>query len=214
MADFFTRLAERALGVAPVAAPDLPPMFAPAVQPLELSTEIVAPQPPAGVEVSSGKRPSPTALVENPTSRRPPEVVRDGMRRSDELRSPLVNVRFAQNQGEDTTLSIHRAEKVSLPAAQSALHSSSTVSTVPAAAAVKARKEAASTNPSPAPLSEALVGSPIRAEPAAPAIHVTIGRVEVRAVSAPAEPARPRERKAPPLLSLDQYLRQRNEGRR
>jgi len=211
MADFFTRLAERALGVAPVAAPDLPPMFAPAVQPLELSTEIVAPQPPAGVEVSSGKRPSPTALVENPTSRRPPEVVRDGMRRSDELRSPLVNVRFAQNQAEGTTLSIHRAEEVSRPAAQSALHSSSTV---PAAAAVKARKEAASTNPSPTLLSEALVGSPIRAEPAAPAIHVTIGRVEVRAVSAPAEPARPRERKAPPLLSLDQYLRQRNEGRR
>jgi len=214
MADFFTRLAERALGVAPVAAPDLPPMFAPVVQPLEFSTEIVAPAQSVHVARPTEKPLLPNGPMENPTSRRPPEAARDGMRRSDELRSPLVNVRFAQNQAEDTALSIQRAEAVSPPAAQSAIDSSSTVSTVPAAAAVRARNEAASTDPVPAPLSAALVGSPIRAEPVTPSIHVTIGRVEVRAVSAPAEPARPRERKAPALLSLDQYLRQRNEGRR
>ncbi|HEU5330776.1 MAG TPA: hypothetical protein VFU78_21970, partial [Thermomicrobiales bacterium] len=47
---------------------------------------------------------------------------------------------------------------------------------------------------------------------AAPSIQVTIGRVEVRAVPAetPARAARP----APPTLSLEDYLRQRNGGRR
>jgi hypothetical protein len=47
---------------------------------------------------------------------------------------------------------------------------------------------------------------------AAPAIQVTIGRVEVHAVPAEtsARPARP----ASPALSLEDYLRQRNGGRR
>jgi len=47
------------------------------------------------------------------------------------------------------------------------------------------------------------------AEPAAPVIRVTIGRVDVRAVSAPAPPPR---RQAPtgPKLSLEEYLRSRN----
>jgi hypothetical protein len=48
----------------------------------------------------------------------------------------------------------------------------------------------------------------------APAIHISIGRVEVRAVVAPAPAPQAIERKAPPRLSLDQYLRERNEGRR
>jgi hypothetical protein len=47
--------------------------------------------------------------------------------------------------------------------------------------------------------------------PREPAIHVTIGRVEVRAV-APAPAARPRASRAVPTVSLDDYLRRR-EGR-
>ncbi|HEX9867320.1 MAG TPA: hypothetical protein VGC99_01785 [Candidatus Tectomicrobia bacterium] len=50
---------------------------------------------------------------------------------------------------------------------------------------------------------------------ATPAIHVTIGRIEVRAVMRPAPPApRPRPTQPVPLLSLEDYLKQRNEGRR
>jgi len=45
--------------------------------------------------------------------------------------------------------------------------------------------------------------------PLAPEIHVTIGRIEIRAVS-PAAPIQPRSRK--PELSLDEYLRLRNKG--
>jgi hypothetical protein len=51
------------------------------------------------------------------------------------------------------------------------------------------------------------------AAPAAePAIRVTIGRIEVRAV-APAAPATPAARPAAPRLGLAEYLRRRGEGR-
>jgi hypothetical protein len=52
-----------------------------------------------------------------------------------------------------------------------------------------------------------------RREP--PPVRVTIGRVEVRAVAAPAPPARtPRADPALRPLSLDEYLDQRRSGRR
>jgi hypothetical protein len=46
-----------------------------------------------------------------------------------------------------------------------------------------------------------------------PTIEVTIGRIEVRAVTPPEPPPRPRERQAPPKMSLDDYLRAHNGGR-
>ena len=45
-------------------------------------------------------------------------------------------------------------------------------------------------------------------------MQVTIGRVEVRAMLPPAPAPRIVERKAPARLTLEQYLRARNEGRR
>jgi hypothetical protein len=47
--------------------------------------------------------------------------------------------------------------------------------------------------------------------PAPATIHVTIGRIEVRATPPPA-PAKPQPRPAPPVMSLDEYLRQRASG--
>jgi len=52
------------------------------------------------------------------------------------------------------------------------------------------------------------------AQKAAPTIRVTIGRIEVRAV-VPAPPTpRPAAEPRMPALPLDQYLKQRGEGRR
>ena len=52
------------------------------------------------------------------------------------------------------------------------------------------------------------------AEPAAPVIRVTIGRVDVRA-EFPARPAAPAPvRRPPPTLSLEDYARERREGKR
>jgi hypothetical protein len=53
---------------------------------------------------------------------------------------------------------------------------------------------------------------PAQAPPPAPTIHVTIGRVEVRA-TAPAAPP-PQRRPAPRRMSLDEYLTQRSSGGR
>src|SRR5262249_53455609 len=47
-----------------------------------------------------------------------------------------------------------------------------------------------------------------------PSVQVTIGRVEVRAVMPPTQTPRLVERKAPPLFSLEEYLRERNGRRR
>ncbi|MEO6194248.1 MAG: hypothetical protein ABIS20_14665 [Thermoanaerobaculia bacterium] len=44
-----------------------------------------------------------------------------------------------------------------------------------------------------------------------PVIHVTIGRIEVRATAAPKAPARERPA-ARPAVDLDEYLRQRSKG--
>jgi hypothetical protein len=49
------------------------------------------------------------------------------------------------------------------------------------------------------------------AAPAEPTVHVTIGRVEIRAVSAPAPPAR--RAQAARMMSLDEYLAERNQRR-
>ncbi|MET0646927.1 MAG: hypothetical protein ABW208_09930 [Pyrinomonadaceae bacterium] len=46
-----------------------------------------------------------------------------------------------------------------------------------------------------------------------PIIEVTIGRIEVRAVTPPAAPPPQRERQAPPKMSLDDYLRAHGGGR-
>ncbi|HEV2805954.1 MAG TPA: hypothetical protein VGW57_13610 [Chthoniobacterales bacterium] len=55
--------------------------------------------------------------------------------------------------------------------------------------------------------------APSLSEQAPPAIHVTIGRVEVRAVSAPVPVTKPAPSAAPKKISLDEYLAQR-QGRK
>jgi hypothetical protein len=53
--------------------------------------------------------------------------------------------------------------------------------------------------------------TPSMAKPA-PTIQVTIGRLEVRATPPPTPPSK--QRSTPPAMSLDDYMRQRNGGRR
>lgn len=81
-----------------------------------------------------------------------------------------------------------------------------------------ARRAAQAAHPSmPHPVPRRAVRAAAFAPPQAPArelppVEVTIGRVEVRAASAPAREA-PRASRAAPRLSLDQYLRERTGGR-
>jgi hypothetical protein len=81
--------------------------------------------------------------------------------------------------------------------------------------ALLARREPLVAPPSPGTLRQTEVRAAERAAraPVAP-IQVTIGRVEVRAVPLPPQRPAAAERKAGSRLSLEQYLRERNEGRR
>ncbi len=51
-------------------------------------------------------------------------------------------------------------------------------------------------------------------EAQAPTVHISIGRIEVRAVTQPAPQPAPKPVRRQPRLSLEDYLRQRNEGKR
>ena len=57
-------------------------------------------------------------------------------------------------------------------------------------------------------------GGAERAEQPPPTIEVTIGRIEVRAVTPPAPPQQQRVRQSPPKMSLDDYLRANSGGRK
>jgi hypothetical protein len=52
----------------------------------------------------------------------------------------------------------------------------------------------------------------VRNQAPEPTIRVTIGRIEVRA-TAPAPPPAPAARPTGPRLTLEEYMRRRNEGR-
>lgn len=80
--------------------------------------------------------------------------------------------------------------------------------TVPARAGIQGAATPLARHRQPAAPASAQHPAPHDAAP----IQVTIGRVEVRAVTAPTAPAEPR-RKATPSLSLEQYLRNRHGGR-
>jgi hypothetical protein len=62
--------------------------------------------------------------------------------------------------------------------------------------------------PTPAAPAMRISASPIELPDSAPAVHVTIGRVDVRAIVAPAP--RARTRATPPRTSLEEYLKQRS----
>jgi len=57
------------------------------------------------------------------------------------------------------------------------------------------------------------VPTPLGAQPAS-TIKVTIGRVEVRAIVNNSQPRRPESVKAIPRITLDEYLKQSNGGKR
>src|SRR5262249_48537584 len=62
--------------------------------------------------------------------------------------------------------------------------------------------------PAPAPTASLTTPAPM------PTIRVTIGRLEVRAITPPAQKTPPvTQGQRAPLLTLDEYLKQRNEGR-
>ena len=205
--DFFSRLAEKTLGVAAVATPDLLPVFvatpesaaiydaAPVVEetmrrsehngsPMSgrrESTNLTAPAPQGTVQSwrpTVDMHSADDEAVDREVETPTPEL------RSVEFREGRPRADSAERKSEQIRREFNTREKISL------------------ADRISSIAPAERSNPPRA------VSGP------APAIHISIGRVEVRAVAAPTPAPKTIERKVPPRLSLDQYLRERNEGRR
>lgn len=215
MADFFSRLAERALGLAPVAQPNLPSIFAPAA-PMELSTEINARSESARAERSTSDNAGPVASRQN-TPRRGEPAPSVEARHDGEFHPSLVNVRQTKSESARDRFPF-AAEGINLKSESGrALDNSSEHDRLRASAdegpLQSVSRETLVTQAARSAIAD-FASTAGRPETAAPTIQVSIGRVEVRAVITPTPAPRVVEKKAPPLLSLDQYLRERNEGQR
>jgi hypothetical protein len=84
-----------------------------------------------------------------------------------------------------------------------------------ASGASSSRRDISRSNPSEAMLGESRPTMPAEAALAAtPTIHVTIGRIDVRAITPPAPPPQAKPGRRGPALSLDEYLKQGKGGGR
>jgi hypothetical protein len=216
MSDFLTRLAGRALATVPVAQPLIPARFTPAPEPSGFSEvhdfreeriesarrepiedTVAADQPPE----RTPRRDTLPNTRESAVHAAPPgergETAQSSTRSLEPARTApkLVNVRVPD--------SVPHREAVRTSTLDRAREPARTIpesSAVPAAAGISDRSPRAVPQTAP--------------RPPAPIIRVTIGRVDVRAeFPAPAAPAVKRRPEAQ-SLSLDDYLKLRNEGKR
>ncbi len=280
MADFLTRLANRTLGLAPLARPLIPPLFAaetfagpeaaleevatePSSQAAALLPAEAEPESPADLSLPPGATASPTARsvqwrqprVRREETRPParaegPEVAPstaagDATPRVAAPTSPPLAARSGTAGGEsgDAGLLLPRNKGLHVTAGRAlqpiAYLSGARLEQPGAASPQRTPEVALSTEagdeallmppvpPQPAavatvegsiaPPPAAASDVPRRAEPppasGPPTIAITIGRVEVRAVQAPAQP-RPRPAAPPaPAISLEEYLRRQYGGK-
>jgi hypothetical protein len=230
MSDFLARLAGRALGTVPVAQPLISSTFAPVPEQEGIGAVSEFKEAPVGIE---GDKVAPRAAPEEPPVRMQSRITLPRSDRPSSRLEQLVNVGEIQNvEAAGTAQSVPRAPKPAPRAAGLAAttdRKAAPANTVPdshsqgeqARETVPSRGDAVSrtiVNTVPAARysnDKAARAAPSNvSKPPAPIIRVTIGRVDVRAeFPARATPAAPRKVEAP-SLSLEDYLKQRKEGKR
>ncbi len=223
MGDFFTRLAERSLGLATQVRPDYPAALAPLVEGAGLGesfSESAAPGPapraPSELAPSSAitaaAAVTPLGEVKTMGAPTPPVDAQDqaGESRFTGDATVVTSPSVAERQLSD-------ARRVSPLSRQDAAVTAAPVDAKSPLTVAPAQRQKAATgavevqlpSSSPSPQWRPAVTQP------PPTVLVTIGRVEVRAVTPPPiVQQRPAERRVSARLSLEDYLRQRNEGRR
>jgi hypothetical protein len=198
MADFFTRLAERTLGHTPVARPNVAALSGltsqrPASDEAAMLEETTASMDAREQRAASSAVPARIsewkAGRENP--RRGPDSLRPQARASFTQASvvpgvTLPNRAMSDGEHDEGAAKQQRAERMA-----------------PGEFLERMRPS------SPAP--EFRPDAPVRS--VAPTIHVTIGRIDVRAITPSSPSLAPRARARAPLKSLDEYLTQRNGKR-
>lgn len=223
MTDFLTRLTERALGVANVARPDIPPAFAPTPgTDLELAVDDPGVKLPFGSnDVSQSQKKTNHSAVEAEGLIHRETASRKFPTPSRSLGAPSISNEVLKNHPtEQPTVTDISLLSAAIPIGKE-MHD------LPPRKAIREldfkTKQADGKNEAPLrphiqiePRISTVenIESP-RSKPSASTVHVTIGRVEVRAVMPqPALVQRYPERKASPQLSLEQYLRERNGNRK
>ena len=243
MADFLSRLAARVLGEARVARPIIPTVFEPAgvtasnlgAESMGLAEPAMASEPAEHSPKSIQMRPAVGDLL---MPRHHPEVTGEGFTRSetssltDYPASPNAAVRekevsrpiaFAQPRAPEVRLiSGHTQGRGRELVADPVQSQPRRLVSPPARLAPEAALLAERTKPGSAspeittsrrfPAAGPGVQARAAVESSEPVIRVTIGRVEVRAVFPPAAPASKPRGVSP--LPLEEYLKQRREGRR
>ena len=224
MVDFFTRLAERSMGLAAVVRPDSPPVLPPAGDGDRFEDRAaLRPERPAPAVQPADPARSIAVTVKERKTRQHMNVAQPGFDKTERRSTPVLD-------DEDRPTRSHRHVTVAPPLAQRQRQDAGTDSLAPrqdyseTPLTIDSNAEAVPpVHPEAPPAAVAIplpTGPAPQWRPAAaqqpPTIKVTIGRVEIRAVTPPpaAAPQRPAERRVAARLSLDEYLRQRNEGRR
>jgi hypothetical protein len=237
MSDYLTRLAARALGRAEVVQPRLPSLFEAAASPA-LDEHVIREAPPRdsgtirpappwspGRPVAEPASPgdlsaSPGGRPDMPSRVRPAPPADDAEPSSDAAPPPGTAAMFARDRDaarardayDGAGLEDGRAERRDArPSPADVPPDLAQPVAPPRHRADATRSEARDAAPARGLRPAVAVERPAREN--APSVRVTIGRVEVRAVAPPPPrpaPARPRA----PRLSLEEYVRLRDEGRR
>jgi hypothetical protein len=214
MSDYLTRLIQRSLGIAPQIEPLIPPIHAPSSLTLSetLETSSAFESSSAGrIETSEEVTPRRIAADTKPLEPAFSRAESQASRTSSPLRETQPAFPIEENQ---------RPNPIESPIIAVSRQSSSALRPEPVDITAASPNPPASKGKTQIVVQPELVG---RMKPAAtptvslvqrspkepPAIHVTIGRVEVRAVMprvAEPKPAPP----SPPKVSLEEYLKQRN----
>jgi hypothetical protein len=188
MADFFSRIAGRTLGVLPTVKPSLPPMFArvPSIE-----------TPETDANASSARSDDVAFQTDLPGERADPSADRQGQ-------PP------AQDRRWKTLVSPPLVSPLPVKVAREAAESRSEAKGPESREWT--REPSVMGRPLPAASNSEITAAQYSAP--APTVQVTIGRVEVRAITPAAQPPRMVTPKSPPLSSLEEYLRERNGRRR
>jgi hypothetical protein len=239
MANFLNRLAARAIGSASVAKPVISTIFSPSSiwegsgPPAEVAEEsIISPTEqsaatrsasanvlPKEQEISSAKAAplfesaSLPAYEERPLRRESTPAPNTGkLARQHSVTQPLVYPSHTQPPESGIHVTDHVSPSMVPAKSHSSSHEGNT--TEPLVAWIPARRQqpALSANRTASPSRPYHAASPAHA---APVVRVTIGRIDVRAQFSSPPPAPAATRSArPAALSLDEYLKQRSEGKR
>ena len=239
MSDYLTRLIERSLGAAPQIKPLIAPLHAPPQQILSEETGTIAPSP-ANIE-SSERSTAPDNRANGRPSEAASSKIESQRFRDSHLLSgspagfPIETSVGPPDSGESRQASSPPApaafDPASVPLSPPLLSQESTRVVVEPEIIERPRPAAATEGPlrfledqsrivvqpeiigRHKPPKSSGVPAPQTSADEPPAIHVTIGRVEVRAVMSPGAPPKVASHAAP-KLSLEDYLKQRNRTAR